>query len=101
MVFQRNMNEKVDTKFGEIQHIEIYEAEILRNFETHLSKALHLARQKPAIIREFSTNSRRLTAICRPKTAQTTRFGNETWPEKQAAAGNPAAAAEITPRRGD
>ena len=47
MVFQRNMNEKIDTKFGENQNIEICEAEIIRNFETHLSKALHLAHQNP------------------------------------------------------
>ena len=59
----RNKNEKVDTKYGENQNIEIYAAEILRNFETHLSNTLHLARQKPAIIRGFSTNSRYLTSI--------------------------------------
>ena len=77
MVIERNMNEKVDTKYGENQNIEACGTENLRNFKTHLSKVLHFVHQKAAIIREFATNSRHLTSICRPKSAQTACIGNE------------------------
>ena len=82
MVIERNMNEKVDTKYGENQNIEACGTENLRNFKTHLSKVLHFVHQKAVIIREFATNSRHLTSICRPKTAQTARIGNEMQMEK-------------------